>query len=146
MLWKKEEKKNAKKTYFAYWTGHKVSCSRNMNFVKYRVSETSEETFFNVWYFFFFFFFFPCIFCAFFALGPVLLIRLSLQNTSPYILIFSCSDHPPPPSYTAIFFLDPPPENILPPPPPPPPSINKWSHRSCSFLNILLFKLLPQSC
>ena len=24
--------------------------------------------------------------------------------------------------------------------------INDWSHRSCSFLNILLFKILPESC
>ena len=28
----------------------------------------------------------------------------------------------------------------------PPPVINDWFHRSCSFLNILLFKILPQSC
>ena len=43
--------------------GMAVSCSRNMNFVKCRVSETSEETFLECLIIF-------CIFCAFFALGP----------------------------------------------------------------------------
>ena len=35
--------------------GMAVTCSRNMNFVKCRVSKTSEEIFFNILYFFAFF-------------------------------------------------------------------------------------------
>ena len=49
--------------------GMAVICSRNMNFVKCRVSETSEEKFsmFDIF----------LHFLRIFALGPFLLIRLS---------------------------------------------------------------------
>ena len=53
---------------------------------------------------------------------------------------FSCSDPPPPPLTQQYFFL------TLPLKINPRLLINDWSHRSCSFLNILLFKILPQSC
>ena len=57
---KKKKKKTKKKNIFCIlnW-GMAVSCSRNMNFVKCRVSETSEEKCFNVF----------CIFCAFLHKG-----------------------------------------------------------------------------
>ena len=45
-------------------------------------------------------------FLRIFALEPFLPIRLSLQNTSPYILIVHVEN-----PYTAVVFLDPPPEN-----------------------------------
>ena len=43
-----EEKKKKKNIFSILKWGMAVSCSRNMNFVKCRVSETSEEMFFNV--------------------------------------------------------------------------------------------------
>ena len=45
MTAKKKEKKNI---FCILNCGMAASCSRNMNFVKFRVSETSEENIFNV--------------------------------------------------------------------------------------------------
>ena len=42
------KKKKQKNIFCISNCGMAVSCSRNMNFVKCRVSETSEENFFNV--------------------------------------------------------------------------------------------------
>ena len=103
--------------------GMAASCSRNMNFVKCRVSDTSEDKFFNV--------FFLHVFLRMFAFGPFLLIRLSRQNTSPLYHYFSCSD--PHPLTQQYVFL------ALPLKVPPHLLLNDWSYRSCSFLNILLF-------
>ena len=104
------------KGFVSWWSG-------KMNFVKCRVSEKSEEKIFNVWYFF----------VAFLHYGLFLLIRV--DKTPPYIFIFHVGN----PLIQQYFFLDPPSENT-------PSLINDWSHRSCSFLNILLFKILPQNC
>ena len=106
-----------------------VSCSRNMNFVKCQVSETSEESFSMFDNF--------LHFLRIFALGPFFADQVELTKHPPYILIFHVVT-PPPPLTQQYFFL------IL-PPPPPNLLINDWSHRSRSFLNILLFRILPQS-
>ena len=45
---RKKEKKKQKNIFCILNWGMAVSCSRNMNFVKCRVSETSEKIFFNV--------------------------------------------------------------------------------------------------
>ena len=115
--------------------GMAVSCSRNMNFVKCRVSQTSEENFsmFD-------------IFLDFFLKNVPFADQVELTKLPPYILIFHLVTlQPPPPPFTQQYlFPDPPLENT--PPPVPHLRINDWSHRSCSFLNILLFKILSQSC
>ena len=69
-----------------------VSCSRNMNFVKCRVSETSAENIFNV-----------DIFCAFFAhfcIGAFFCWSGWVDKTHPLYSYFSCSD---PPLHSNIF-------------------------------------------
>ena len=61
-----------------------VSCSRNMNFVKCQVSETSEESFQCLIFFFFFFAFF-----AHFCIGAFFADQVELtKHPPPYILIF----------------------------------------------------------
>ena len=92
--------------------GMAVSCSRTMNFVKCRVSETSKGNFFCS-------IIFLC-FLRIFALGPLLLISSSWQNTSPLYSYFLFSDPSP---YTAIFFSWPSPWKY---PPPPHTPITKW--------------------
>ena len=69
---KKKERKKKKNIVCIFDWGMAVSCSRNMSFVKCRVSETSEKIFsmFDIY-------FFLCMFLRIFALGHFLLIRLS---------------------------------------------------------------------
>ena len=84
--------------------------------------------------------FFQCLiiflhFCAFLHWG--LFCRSGRVDKTPPIFLFFCSD----PRLTQRYFfltlhLKIPPHLL----------INDWFHRSCSFLNILLFKILPQSC
>ena len=59
-------KRKRKKIFCILNWGMAASCSRNMNFVKCRVSDTSEDNFFNVFFFFACFFAHVCIW-AFFA-------------------------------------------------------------------------------
>ena len=101
------KKKKKKHICILNW-GMGVSCSRNMNFVKCRVSETSGKIFSMFDNF--------CIFCAFLHRG---LFCWSgwVDKTHPTIFWFSCSD--PPPLTQQYFFLTLP-LKITPTP------INKW--------------------
>ena len=87
------EKKEKKNIFCILNWGMRVSCSRNMNFVKCRVSETSEEKFsmFDIYIYIFFFFFFFFAFFAHFCIGAFFADQVELTK------------HPPPPIF--LFFM-----------------------------------------
>ena len=74
-----EKKKEKKNIYCIFNWGIAVSCSRNKNFVKCRVSETSDEIFFNVWCF---------AILAYFCIGAFFADQVELTKHIPYILNF----------------------------------------------------------
>ena len=134
---KKNKQKNNNIFCILNW-GMAVSCSRNMNFVKYLVSEMSEENFSMFDNF--------CIF-AHFCIGAFFADQVELTKHTPYILIFHVVSPPPaPPPLTQHYFFLTLPLKISTLPPLHTPINKCWFHRLCSFLNILLFKILPQSC
>ena len=131
-----ENKKKWSKGFVSWWLlrkktqhilhielGHGGYLLQKYEFCKMPAERNERGKKFIVWYFF-------LHFLRIFALGPFLLIRLSWQNTSSYIFIFHIVTSPLHSnilSWPSLKITHP---HLL---------INDWSHRSCSFLNILLF-------
>ena len=122
-------KKKKTTTYFAHWTGVWRLAAPEILFCK-MPSKRNERGIF-----------FPCLifflhFCAF-CIGD----QSELTKHPPPPPMFLFFHEVTTPLTQQHFFLTPPPPRKY-----PHLIINDWSHRSCSFLNILLFKILPQIC
>ena len=91
---KKKKRKTPKNIFCILNWGIAVSCSRNMNFVKFQVSETSEEKKISM----------IDIFCFFmqFCIGAFFADQVELTKHIPLYSYFSCSD---PPLTQQYFFL-----------------------------------------